>query len=68
MDCHENGILTHEELGGIDAHFGNPEALIQLIEKKADEKELAIFSLMESKQPQKKLAKAQTNLPKILKA
>ncbi len=33
MDCHENGILTHEDLGGIDAHFGNAEALIQLIEK-----------------------------------
>ena len=33
MDCHENGILSHEELGGIDAHFGNAEALIQLIEK-----------------------------------
>ena len=33
MDCHENGILTHEDLGGIDAHFGNADALIQLIEK-----------------------------------
>jgi aldehyde:ferredoxin oxidoreductase len=33
MDCHEKSILTHEELGGIDAHFGNAEALIQLIEK-----------------------------------
>ncbi len=33
MDCHETGILTHEELGGIDAHFGNAEALLQLIEK-----------------------------------
>ena len=33
MDCHEKGILTHEELGGIDAHFGNAEALLQLIEK-----------------------------------
>jgi len=32
MDCHENGILTHEELYGIDAHFGNSEALIKLIE------------------------------------
>ena len=32
MDCHEKGILTHEELG-MDAHFGNAEALIQLIEK-----------------------------------
>ncbi len=33
MDCHEKGILTHEELDGIDAHFGKAEALIQLIEK-----------------------------------
>ena len=33
MDCHENGILTHEELGGLDAHFGNADALLQLIEK-----------------------------------
>ncbi len=33
MDCHEKGILTHEELGGIDAHFGKADALIQLIEK-----------------------------------
>jgi aldehyde:ferredoxin oxidoreductase len=33
MDCHEKGILSHEELDGIDAHFGNAEALLQLIEK-----------------------------------
>ena len=33
MDCHETGILTHEKLEGIDAHFGNAEALLQLIEK-----------------------------------
>jgi aldehyde:ferredoxin oxidoreductase len=33
MDCHEKGFLTHEELGGLDAHFGNADALIQLIEK-----------------------------------
>jgi aldehyde:ferredoxin oxidoreductase len=33
MDCHEKGLLTHEELGGIDPHFGNADALIQLIEK-----------------------------------
>ena len=33
MDCHENGILTHEELGELDAHFGNAEAMLQLIEK-----------------------------------
>jgi aldehyde:ferredoxin oxidoreductase len=33
MDCYENGILSQEDLGGIDAHFGNSEALIQLLEK-----------------------------------
>ena len=33
MECHEKGILTHEDLGGLDAHFGNADALIQLIEK-----------------------------------
>ncbi len=33
MDCHESGILTDKELGGIDARFGNHEAMVQLIEK-----------------------------------
>jgi aldehyde:ferredoxin oxidoreductase len=33
MDCHEKGILTHGELDGIDAHFGNAEAMLQLLEK-----------------------------------
>ncbi len=33
MDCHERGILTHDDLGGIDAHFGNATALIALIEQ-----------------------------------
>ena len=28
MDCHEKGILTHDDLGGIDAHFGNAEAML----------------------------------------
>jgi aldehyde:ferredoxin oxidoreductase len=33
MDCHEKGLLAHEQLDGIDPHFGNADALIQLIEK-----------------------------------
>ena len=33
MDCHEKGILTHQDLGGIDAHFGSVDALLQLLEK-----------------------------------
>jgi aldehyde:ferredoxin oxidoreductase len=33
MDCYENGILTQKDLDGIDARFGNHEALIQLVEK-----------------------------------
>ncbi|MGE5555899.1 MAG: aldehyde ferredoxin oxidoreductase C-terminal domain-containing protein, partial [Methanocella sp.] len=28
MECHEKGILSHEELGGVDAHFGNGSAAI----------------------------------------
>jgi len=33
MDCTEKGILTEKDLGGIDARFGNHEALVQLMEK-----------------------------------
>jgi aldehyde:ferredoxin oxidoreductase len=33
MDCHEKGIMSHEDLGGIDAHFGNADAVVQLVEK-----------------------------------
>ncbi|MEM2971243.1 MAG: aldehyde ferredoxin oxidoreductase family protein [Candidatus Bathyarchaeia archaeon] len=33
MDCYENGILTTQDLGGIEAKFGNHEALVGLIEK-----------------------------------
>jgi aldehyde:ferredoxin oxidoreductase len=32
MDCYENGILTKKDLGGVEANFGNSEALIQLLE------------------------------------
>jgi aldehyde:ferredoxin oxidoreductase len=33
MDCYENGILTKKDLGGVEANFGNSEALLQLLEK-----------------------------------
>ena len=33
MDCYEKGILSRSDLGGIDANFGNADALIQLLEK-----------------------------------
>jgi aldehyde:ferredoxin oxidoreductase len=33
MDCYEKGILTQKDLDGIDAHFGNSEAMVQLVEK-----------------------------------
>jgi len=33
MDCYEKGIITEKDLGGIDATFGNHEAMVQLIEK-----------------------------------
>ena len=33
MDCYEKGILSKKDLDGIEANFGNSEALIQLLEK-----------------------------------
>ncbi|MGQ9623925.1 MAG: aldehyde ferredoxin oxidoreductase family protein [Candidatus Bathycorpusculaceae bacterium] len=33
MDCYENGILTQKDMDGIEARFGNHEALVKLIEK-----------------------------------
>jgi aldehyde:ferredoxin oxidoreductase len=33
MDCYEKGILTQKELDGIDAHFGNADAMVQLVDK-----------------------------------
>jgi aldehyde:ferredoxin oxidoreductase len=32
MDCYENGILTQKDFGGIEAKFGNSEALLKLLE------------------------------------
>ena len=33
MDCYEKGILSKKDLGGIEANFGNSEALTQILEK-----------------------------------
>jgi aldehyde:ferredoxin oxidoreductase len=33
MDCYETGILTQQGTGGIEARFGNAEAMVQLVEK-----------------------------------
>jgi aldehyde:ferredoxin oxidoreductase len=33
MDCYENGIITDKDTDGIEARFGNHEALVQLLEK-----------------------------------
>jgi aldehyde:ferredoxin oxidoreductase len=33
MDWCETGILTQQDMGGIDAKFGNAEAMVQLVEK-----------------------------------
>jgi aldehyde:ferredoxin oxidoreductase len=33
MDCHEKGLLNHEDLEGIDPHFGSEKALFNLIDK-----------------------------------
>lgn len=39
MECYERGILTKDDLEGIEANFGNAQALIQLIEKAAANEE-----------------------------
>jgi aldehyde:ferredoxin oxidoreductase len=33
MDCFETGLLKQEQLSGIDAKFGNAEAMVQLVDK-----------------------------------
>jgi aldehyde:ferredoxin oxidoreductase len=33
MDCYERGILSQTELDGIDARFGNADAMVKLVEK-----------------------------------
>ena len=33
MDCYENGLLSQQDFGGLDAQFGNSEALLQILEK-----------------------------------
>ncbi len=33
MDCYENGILTEKDFDGLDARFGNHEAMVKIIEK-----------------------------------
>jgi len=32
MDCYERGLLSQEQLGGVDAKFGNAEAMVKLVE------------------------------------
>jgi len=33
MDCYTRGLLSQQELDGIDAKFGNADAMVQLVEK-----------------------------------
>ena len=32
MECFENGLLTPDDTGGLDLHFGNAEVLVRLVE------------------------------------
>lgn len=33
MDCFEKGLLTTQDTGGIELHFGNAQALVQMVEQ-----------------------------------
>ena len=35
MECYERGILTHKETGGISPRFGDPDVVLDLIQKTA---------------------------------
>jgi aldehyde:ferredoxin oxidoreductase len=35
MECFERGLLTGEDTGGLDLHFGNAEAMVTLVERVA---------------------------------
>lgn len=32
MECFENGVLTLDDTGGIDLHFGNAESMVRMVE------------------------------------
>lgn len=32
MECFENGLITLEDTGGIDLHFGNAESMVKMVE------------------------------------
>lgn len=33
MECFERGLITEEDTGGLELHFGNGQALVELVEK-----------------------------------
>lgn len=33
MDCYENGFLSKKDFDGVEAHFGNEEALVKILDK-----------------------------------
>jgi aldehyde:ferredoxin oxidoreductase len=36
MECYENGILTRNDLDGLDLRFGNAQAMVQMVQKIAN--------------------------------
>ncbi len=67
MDCHEKGILTHEDLGGVDAHFGNGDAVVQLVEKIGKREGIGDILQTALKLQQRKSAKTQAQLAQQIK-
>jgi aldehyde:ferredoxin oxidoreductase len=43
MECYERGILTNEDTGGISPRFGDPDVVLDLIQKTAKKEELGGF-------------------------
>ena len=67
MDCHQKGILTHEALGGLDAHFGNADALLQIIEKIGKREGIGAFLADGVKVAAEKIGKGSMELAQQIK-
>ncbi|MHB9032070.1 MAG: aldehyde ferredoxin oxidoreductase family protein, partial [Anaerolineae bacterium] len=62
MDCYEQGILTKADTGGLDLHFGNAAALVELVQQIAERKGLGALLGEGTKRAAEKIGKGAPEL------
>jgi aldehyde:ferredoxin oxidoreductase len=67
MDCYEKGILTQADFDGIDARFGNQEALVKIIEKMGKREGIGDILAEGSKIAGEKIGRGAENLAQHIK-